>query len=486
MTTKVSRAFLGVSLAWALACTEGADGHGTGARDLSTSDAGGDGGAAAPDATRDAGRDGQDAGRSDARADGGAAGMDAATDAADAGSSSAWPIERVTVGAGGVESDASVTRLVTSDTGRFVGFIAQATSITAEPAIGRGFFLRDRMADTTQLVNRDDSNVQQPVLADIDLSDDGTRVLFRGRRDFFFDEPLQTLEIFVRDLQTQTTTIASLPDGPGFLLGGAEEGALSGNGRYVAFTSDSATFPEPGGHSQVYRRDLEAGETILVSQGAAGSGDRASGKPRLSDDGSRVVFESRALNLVPETRESRRRVYLRDLDAGTTELVSVSTSGELAESNAQAAEISGDGRFVIFRTTWPLVEGIQALPYIYLRDTELGTTIVASVDENGDPVRCLEASISDDGRYVAFVTADPASADDTNAVTDIFVFDRMSGTSRRVSYNHERADPGEPAALPRISGDGRFAAFTTSAPGMVPEKTTVHVDGYVVDLQSAD
>lgn len=293
--TKVFRAFLGVSLASALACTEESDGHGTAARDLSTSDAGGDGGATEPDATRDAGRDRPDAGRSDARADGGAGGMDAATDAADAGSSSAWPIERVTVGAGGVESDASVTRLVSSDTGRFVGFIAQATSITAEPAIGRGFFLRERIADTTELVNRDDSNVQQPVLADIDLSDDGTRVLFRGRRDFFFDEPLQTLEIFVRDLQTQTTTIVSLPDGPGFLVGGGEEGALSGNGRYVAFTSDSATFPEPGGYSQVYRRDLEAGETVLVSQGAAGSGNRASGKPRISDDGSRVVFESRAL-----------------------------------------------------------------------------------------------------------------------------------------------------------------------------------------------
>ena len=431
-----------------------------------------------------------DAGDAGHRADGGgpsdAADVPDANDAGeeDAGAPSAWPIERVTVGAGGAESDANTNVIVISQTGRFAAFRSGATTISDDvPTVGLRVFLRDRQTDSTTVVNLNNDGESIGSIDNIDLSDDGTRILFESRRNLFNEEPSSAQEVFVHDTTTGTTALVSLLDDESYIVGGSQEGRISGNGRYVVFLSDGPNLPVPTGHLLVFIRDLREGTTRLVSQLDGEPSNRAALDADPSDDGRRVVFQSQATNLGAGGDGVSRQIYMADLDDETIELVSVSDSGEPVSGIAQRGRISGDGRFVAFGTSDLLVEGAPPGLYIYLRDTELDTTIIASVDENGDPITTppFPPSISDDGRFVAFETFASGEAGDTDTQVDVYVFDRLTGTSRRVSLTSEAEDPDRPSNEPSMSGDGTTVGFLSASTNMVPEKTTLVNDGYVVE-----
>jgi Tol biopolymer transport system component len=270
--------------------------------------------------------------------------------------------------------------------------------------------------------------------------------------------------------------------------------SMSADGRFVAFQSLAETVV-PGDTNWVYDiyvRDRVFGISRIASLSSAGAlGDRQSLYPSISADGKVVAFVSTATNFAAGTGDGIRQVYVHELETGLTELVSVSTSGEPADADCVRPSVSGDGRFVVFRSgATDLVAGAPAEEAIYLRDRLAGTTELMSASAEGEAGNALSFSptITPDGRYVAFYSyAQNLVAEDENPSADVFVRDREAGTVEIVSLadgTGAAADAACSGARPAITPDGRFVAFASQADNLVPGDVNGAWDVFVRDRQT--
>ncbi len=305
--------------------------------------------------------------------------------------------------------------------------------------------------------------------------------------------------------------------------------SISRDGRYIAFESDAGLLPQDvNGHTDVYVFDRQAATLTMVSRTHTGlNGDDDSFDARISGDGQFVAFTSHATNLVALDGNGTTDVLLKNLNTGLITRVSTA-AGSLAAANGTSnnPSISFDGRYVAFQSSAddlnPL--GVNAFVDVFVRDTQTGTITCASRgalgvasgasgapsisddgsfvafhssasnitlnDFNGvqdvfvrnlvsggvanisDPLggalsngASYEASISADGRYVAFLSASTnLVAGDGNGVQDVFVHDRQTGVTELVNRSVAGGFTSSGPTLPAISGDGRSVAFVSSAP----------------------
>ena len=251
--------------------------------------------------------------------------------------------------------------------------------------------------------------------------------------------------------------------------------AVSGSGRFVAFTSAADLTGTPiGGKRQLYVRDRAAGTTRLASASAAGEASNADVDAEdvgnvqfaISADGRYVVFTAAATNLTPADTDATKDVYRKDMASGAVTLVSVNSAGVKANAGVLGdPDVSADGARVAFRTgtATNLLDGDDNnASDIAVRDIPAGTTVAASVRSvgglpNADTER---PAISADGRAVAFEA--PAGTNnvvpgDTGMANDVFVRNLAAGTTTAVSDPTKTAGSG----FPDISGDGRYVAFET-------------------------
>ena len=310
-----------------------------------------------------------------------------------------------------------------------------------------------------------------------------------------------TFDIYLRDLQTGTTTLVSVNSaGADSGNGSSSFPVISADGRFVAFRSRAndldAETPDTNGTFDIYLRDLQAGTTRLVSVNSAGidSGNSISQFPVISADGLFVAFVSFASDLVTSDTNGTRDIYVRDLQAGTTRLVSVNDAGtDSGNSFSDIPVISADGLFVGFRSLASdlVITDTNGNTDIYVRDLQAGTTTLVSVNSAGTDSGNFfsrQGVISADGGFVAFVSgASDLVITDTNGNTDIYVRDLQAGTTTLVSVNSAGTDSGNSGSdHPVISADGRFVAFRSLASNLdaVTPDTNVNTDIYLRDLQA--
>jgi Tol biopolymer transport system component len=183
---------------------------------------------------------------------------------------------------------------------------------------------------------------------------------------------------------------------------------LSANGRYVALETKSSLFVDGviSGFNQVFRRDLKTGEVVLAS--ATSTGSQVDGHSRLFDlsaDGRFVVFESHSKNVVPGVTKEISRAYVRDLELGTTILVSQNSAGVPLSNATYNPRISANGRYVFFASASPELDGINKIG-TYVRDLKKGTTKTLSRNYLGEvangPTEFL--GVSENGRFVVMYT----------------------------------------------------------------------------------
>ena len=248
-------------------------------------------------------------------------------------------------------------------------------------------------------------------------------------------------------------------------LGESSSPAISADGRFVAFTSGAANLVpgDTNGAIDVFVHDRETGvtERISISTNRQQANGRSS-EPTISADGRYVVFHSDASNLVPDDTNDRRDIFLRDRQTGTTERVSLGSSGLQITGGSFGPSISRDCRYVLFGCDAPGVvpEDTNDLWDGFLRDREAGTTECVTLNGAGTPVGGGVGSISADGRYVVFLSDAPGIVpEDTNEFYDVFVRDRVAGTTRIVSAGSEGRPIDRWCGLALISADGRFVAF---------------------------
>ena len=307
------------------------------------------------------------------------------------------------------------------------------------------------------------------------------------------------MDVFVRDRQTGTTELVSVASAGAQGDGPSDTCCISADGRYVAFSSAATNLVagDTNGKYDVFVRDRVGGTTERVSvdsleaQGDSESG-YFNGQLSISADGRYVAFNSYATNLVPGDTNGPfpqgLDVFVRDRLSGTTERVSVDSSGAQGNGSCGGPALSPDGRYVFFGGfASNLVPGdTNASADVFVRDRLLGTTERVSLDSSGGQGNgsSADASISPDCRYVAFQSsASNLVPGDTNAAPDIFVRDRQLGTTERVSISSLGVQAGDNCYLPSISADGRFVAFSSGAPNLVPGDTNIALDVFVRDRQ---
>jgi Tol biopolymer transport system component len=176
------------------------------------------------------------------------------------------------------------------------------------------------------------------------------------------------------------------------------------------------------------------------------------------------------------------------------ERANVSSSGEQDNSGAfgtfsNEIAISPDGRFVAFPSFGDrLVPGdTNGASDVFVRDRQTGQTTRVSVSSDGAQAnsRSVSASISADGRFVAFESeATNLVPGDTNGLADAFVHDRLTGETRRISVASDgtQQGPNHVIQMPRISANGRFVAFESEAANLVAGDTNNSSDVFVHDL----
>jgi len=223
-----------------------------------------------------------------------------------------------------------------------------------------------------------------------------------------------------------------------------------------------------------------AGSTTRISTDSSGAqADNESAPSSVSANGRYIAFRSAATNLVPGDTNGRMDIFLKDTATGSIVRVSTGSSGGQSNDDSFEPSISADGRYVAFQSNASnLVPGdTNNEADIFLKDTTTGTITRVSTDSSGGQLGrgSLQASISGDGRFVAFVT------DDTNGLSGIFVKDTVTGATRRVSTDSSGAQGSFQSMEPSISADGRYVAFASGASNLVPSDTNGAQDVFVKD-----
>lgn len=402
-------------------------------------------------------------------------------------------LSRSSAGANGSE-DAWLAR-PTPD-GRYVAYASAAPNLVAGDTNGTfDVFVRDRATATTARVSVGPAGAQA-VGGDsgyfgpgsdfaglyVSISDDGQRIAFvSNATNLVAGDGNLRRDAFVHDRSTGSTTLVSRSTGGTIGNGDTTEIAISGDGRFVAFTSGASNLitGDTNNEPDVFVRELASGTTERISLDSADAqivlpSGRGSSHPVITRDGREVFFLNEG-NVAPlDCPGQCPTVYVRDRQAGTTTTVSLRHDGTPGTGQVFRAQSSPDGRYVVFSASGVYAPGDTdtLTEDVYLRDRQLGTTEHLCQDTAGTDAAlpCETVSVSADGRYVAF-TSRALAPDDTNFTPDAYVRDRVFRQTVRVSVTPARAQANCASEAVRITPDARLVTFQSCATNLVPGGT---------------
>jgi Tol biopolymer transport system component len=382
-------------------------------------------------------------------------------------------------------------RASVSGDGRFVAFESDASNLVRDDQNGKtDVFVRDRGTSKTERVSVATGSAEANEQSiDPAISADGRSVAFTSwASNLVAGDANEQSDVFVHDRSTGKTELVSVGMGgaPGNDL--STDPSLSADGRYVAFTSYASNLVsgDTAGTWDVFLRDRQSGTTERID--ASPAHRRIDSRATISADGRFVAFSSDAAELVPGDTNGTPDVFVHDRLARATERVSVGNGGwQLDGDNGiYGAAISADGRYVTFISNAPdaVAGDDNGLPDIFVRDRVRGTTERIDLATGGAEANngvCCDQAISADGRYVAFMSfASNLVPADTNDWGDVFVRDRTTGTTERVSVG-KAGEANNQSSVFGLSADGSLVVFQSNASNLVPEDVNEASDIFVRD-----
>jgi hypothetical protein len=219
-----------------------------------------------------------------------------------------------------------------------------------------------------------------------------------------------------------------------------------------------------------------------------GQADGNSHSPSISSDGFIVAFISAATNLISSDTNAADDIFVHDRTSGTTERVSVSSDGDEADGASFSLSLSSDGNFVAFGSEAANLvdDDTNDIADIFVHNLNSGITERVSIATNGSEADgdSGNVAINSDGRYVAFESSATNLADkDTNGYRDVFVHDRQTGVTQRVSISSNGTQANGNSTFSAISSDGRYVAFTSEASNLVDDDDNGVADFFVYDRE---
>lgn len=292
-------------------------------------------------------------------------------------------------------------------------------------------------------------------------------------------------DVFVRNVGTGAVTLVSANQGGIAGTGASSNPRLSADGRYVIFESlanDLVSGDANGAIRDVFRRDLQTGTTQLVSVNlTGGSGNNHSIVQDISSDGRLVLFASNATNLV-STPTTQRQLFVRDMVANTTTLVTVSfdgTTGGNGPTPFTRASFSPDDRFVLYdsiASNLSVSDSNGIFSNVLVRDLQLNTTTLIDVNNAGTGSgnsQSIGAVYDPTGRYIAFASRATDLVAGGAPADEVYVRDTLLNTTVRVSVNNtfDGATPRQSLLTPYMvfSPNGQFLAYEGEIDGNTTE-----------------
>lgn len=407
---------------------------------------------------------------------------------------------------GGVPADTGTWPRVSAD-GRHVVFTSAASDLVPGDTNGQSdVFVRDLVAGTTLRVSvaNDGTQADGPSFQGV-ISADGRYVAFSSdAANLVPGDTTGDRDIFRYDLQRKRLSRVSVARNGAAADQSSDSPDISADGRYVVFSS-MATNLVPGPvpaepDNEIYRRDLETGTTIRVSLSYLGSSESTgSHTPSISGDGRYVAFTSRLGNVVPggPGREGFPEVYWTDLRTGATRHVSATHDGRLATGGSEIPDLSSDGRHVVFYS-WNdsvVADDTNDAVDVFHYDVQSGATTRVSVaaDRTQADGGSSFPTVSADGRFVVFVSnAGNLVAGDTNTVAgdpfsggDVFRRDLQTGALVLLSTTASGVQPpGRGSLVASVCEDGETVVFLHEGSGLTPEDTDPGADVFRVCVRA--
>ena len=389
----------------------------------------------------------------------------------------AYPIQLISRTSDGEAAEWSGRPSISAD-GRYVAFQSQISLVPADTNADFAtddIYVYDRVTGTLEFIGIPDASPETEYTQEAVISGDGRFVVFSSNApDFVPDDENEVRDIFLYERATGSYTRLNLDVNGNQADAAASQPAISHDGRYVAFKTTAALLPDDTNElDDVYVVDRIEGTLERI-----GGGDGASGAPSLSGDGRYVAFESEASDLVPGDTNTATDIFVFDRVSGEIARVSVTTTGDEGDAKSASPTISTDGRYVVFLSqATNLALDDAGYWHVFVHDRQTRTTEQVDVSSdgqaaNGDAVS-QPAGISSDGRYVAFssLATNLVQKDARNLVapydgapfSDVLVRDRVLGTITLVSRTAAGLSGYGDSHSARISADGRFVAFASTA-----------------------
>ena len=322
-------------------------------------------------------------------------------------------------------------------------------------------------------------------VGELDISNDGRYAAFTSSSSNLVPGDTNgTYDVFVRDLRTGRTTLASGGIDGQPADGYAEDTVISGNGRYVAFTSFASNLvaDDTNGERDVFVHDLRTGVTSRASVATGNVQlDGFQSGPSISDDGRYVTFiETDYLH------GQGQEAFLHDRRTGVTTQITAPTGGAPAQAAVFEAALSGNGERMAFSATGDYTGDGGSASAVYLSDLTTGATTRISPQSIGtDLVDARSPAIDRNGTKVLYASSAALDPSDTNAGSDLYLRDLTAGTTVLVSANRAGSGAGNGETYEgTLSADGRYAGFYSLASDLVVPDTNGEVnDVFLRDLR---
>jgi uncharacterized repeat protein (TIGR01451 family) len=412
-------------------------------------------------------------------------------------------------GSAGFLDSPNSDRAGVSDDGRFVAFMSLADNLVPEDTnFAPDVFVRDRLTGTTERVSVtskgrqgiDDSGV---VPDGADISNNGNLVVFASYASNLARGDVNgNADVFIHNRTTRTTELVSrgLDGAPAT----GDRPVISGNGRFVAFTSFAqnlvADHPEFEFNNHVYVYDVE---TQLIERIDVNSDEQLAAGAALhveiSETGQYVAFDSHAENLIPIPGDNGAwDVFVRDRTGGMTHGVSTVGDSGGFDPDSFLSSISPDGFTVGFDSADSFdgdTNGFLDDAFVAeagdggsVRDWQTVTVQLVSRDSNGNQGQGVGAEsrnplVSADGNSVIFSSRAHLVPEDTNDGFDVYRRDLATGTTVRLAADDAPANSADVIGSD-ITPDGRVVTLLTGA-DLVPGDVNFRIDVYALDMRAA-
>ncbi|MEU4243306.1 hypothetical protein [Actinoplanes sp. NPDC026619] len=401
--------------------------------------------------------------------------------------------ERVSVSSAGAQGDAQAISGKLSADGRYVVFDSNASTLVPGDTNDNGdVFLRDRQTNVTTRLSLSATGEQGNGSSDSpQISADGRYVTFISYSSNLVPGPRPEIgyDVYLLDRQTGTLNrISETPDGTPS-DGDNYNPSISADGRYVVFQT-YATNLLPGvvgGNVLLYDRTTDQLSPVSVAPDGTATESRGYG-PSISGNGRYVAFLSYSADLAPGDTNGVGDVYVRDLVAGTTVRASVAEDGHEVTGDSRGGEVSDNGRVTFWSEDSTLVpDDTNGADDVFVRDLVAGTTRLVSTSTDGAPGDGYSGgpAITANGRYVVFHSAATNfAAGDTNGVEDIFRKDLQTGTTTLVSRRTNGAQGNGSSVNPNITPNGKIISYGSGATNLTAGDTNGQTDLFVTKLLS--